>query len=584
MKTSYTSERNVQMLIYLMKQHGIKKVVASPGANNITFVASIQGDSYFEIYSSVDERSAAYIACGLAAKSGEPVALTCTGATASRNYLSGLTEAFYSKLPILAVTATRHFGTVGQHIPQAIDRRVQLNDTAKLSVQIPAVRDAEDEWAYGVMLNDALLELRHRGGGPVHINMVMNRDANFSVTEIKPVKVIRRIRTNDTMPEIKANSVAVFVGSHQKWDEELTRAADDFCEAYNGVVLCDRTSNYPGKYRIFPHLVCGQTLYKSPCATPELLISIGEISGAYLKVSPKQVWRVSPDGEVRDTFRRLTSVFEMGETEFFRSCTAQADNKKNATKYFDAWKSECGRLEKKIPELPLSNIWIAQQTLGKLPADGVLHLGILNSLRAWNFFAGAASFLGYCNTGGFGIDGCTSALIGASFADPRKLFFGIMGDLSFFYDMNSIGNRHVGKNIRLMVINNGKGTEFRNYTHAAARFGEDADEYIAAARHYGDKSDHLLKHYAKDLGFEYHSASSKEEYMEHVEWFTSPDPSERPFLFEVFTSSEDESDALKMMKHIEVTKALELNQQAKNIVKDALGEKGASFIKKIIQK
>ena len=60
----------------------------------------------------VDERSAAYIACGLSEESGEAVALTCTGATASRNYLSGLTEAYYRKLPILAITSTQHVGRI----------------------------------------------------------------------------------------------------------------------------------------------------------------------------------------------------------------------------------------------------------------------------------------------------------------------------------------------------------------------------------------------------------------------------------------------------------------------------------------
>lgn len=87
MNTFYTAEKNAQILIQLMKEHGIRKVVASPGSTNICFVASIQQDPFFEIYSSVDERSAAYIACGLSAESGEPVAISCTGATASRNYI-----------------------------------------------------------------------------------------------------------------------------------------------------------------------------------------------------------------------------------------------------------------------------------------------------------------------------------------------------------------------------------------------------------------------------------------------------------------------------------------------------------------
>ena len=89
MDIHYTAEKNIQILLGLLKAHGIKKIIVSPGTTNVSFVASMQYDPYFEIYSAADERSAAYIACGMAEESGEPVVITCTGATASRNYVSG---------------------------------------------------------------------------------------------------------------------------------------------------------------------------------------------------------------------------------------------------------------------------------------------------------------------------------------------------------------------------------------------------------------------------------------------------------------------------------------------------------------
>ena len=107
-KLYYTDERNVQIVIALLKAHGIHRVIASPGTTNMTFVASIQNDSWFQIWSSVDERSAAYLACGMVAETGEPVVISCTGATASRNYMPGLTEAYYNKIPVIAITATQH--------------------------------------------------------------------------------------------------------------------------------------------------------------------------------------------------------------------------------------------------------------------------------------------------------------------------------------------------------------------------------------------------------------------------------------------------------------------------------------------
>jgi len=575
----YSVERNIQMLIYLMKQHGIKKIVASPGATNVCFVASVQFDPYFEVYSAVDERSAAYIACGLAAESGEPVALSCTGATSSRNYVPGLTEAFYRKLPVLAITATQHTGRIGQNVPQVIDRRAQFNDLVRYSLQLPMIHDEEDEWAYGVKINEALLALRENGGGPVHINLTTMYSQDFSVRELKPVKVIRRITVIDEFPMLDGRRIGIFVGAHKAWSDKLIKAVDDFCAAYDAAVFCDHTSNYSGAYRVDFSLVFQQALYSSPLANVDLMIDIGDISGAYAQPRAKEVWRVNPDGVVRDTYRKLTKVFAMTEMEFFRHYAAGKDSV-SAPHYAADCRAEYQRLLDKMPELPFSNAWLAQQTCAKLPEGGVLHLGILNTLRNWNFFQAPKSVRGYANTGGFGIDGGVSSLLGASLADSQRLYFGIFGDLAFFYDMNSLGNRHVGANLRIMLVNNGRGTEFRNYNHLAARFGEDADPFMAAAGHYGHQSDMLVRHYAEDLGFEYMAAHDKEEYLKYLDRFLTPEVTDRPMMFEVFTDSKDESDALYAVNHIERS----TKGEAKAAVKKVLGPKGVAAVKKILGK
>lgn len=97
-------------------------MIASPGTTNACLVSSMQSDPFFEIYSAPEERSGAYMACGMAAESGEPVVLSCTGATASRNYMPALTEAFYRKLPILTVTSSRRNAYIGHNCDQVTDR------------------------------------------------------------------------------------------------------------------------------------------------------------------------------------------------------------------------------------------------------------------------------------------------------------------------------------------------------------------------------------------------------------------------------------------------------------------------------
>ena len=86
----YSTEENALMRVALLKAYGIRKIIASPGTTNLAFVASLQCDPFFQVYSAPEERSAAYMACGMAQESGEPVVITCTGATASRNYLLSL--------------------------------------------------------------------------------------------------------------------------------------------------------------------------------------------------------------------------------------------------------------------------------------------------------------------------------------------------------------------------------------------------------------------------------------------------------------------------------------------------------------
>ena len=248
---------------------------------------------------------------------------------------------------------------------------------------------------------------------------------------------------------------------------------------------------------------------------------------------------------------------------------------------FPMYVNEYRELYNRIEELPFSNIWIAKELSQQLPAHSVIHLGILNSLRAWDFFETDKSITAFSNTGGCGIDGCVSSLIGASIAVPNKLFFGVIGDLAFFYDMNSLGNRHVGNNVRLLVVNNGKGTEFRNYSHNAARFGERADSYIAASGHYGNQSHGLIKHYAEDLGFEYICAQNKYEFEQSKDIFLSPEMRKKTMIFEVFTDSDDESNALYAINHL-IEDAKPMQYYAKKLVSGIIGDKGIQTIKKII--
>ena len=277
----------------------------------------------------------------------------------------------------------------------------------------------------------------------------------------------------------------------------------------------------------------------------------------------------------------LRNVFMMPEEIFFESYSKDDGNK---TAYWEKCENIYQMVLSNLPELPFGNIWIAQNMFEKLPVGCDFHMGIYNSLRSWNFFKLPGGVTSRCNVGGFGIDGGVSTMMGASFVHPEKLFIGVFGDLAFFYDMNVVGNRHVGNNVRIMLINNGKGNEFRNYHHPCAFLGEEADEYVAAAGHYGNKSHKLVKDYATDLGYEYLSASNKDEFLAVVDKFLSSEKNENPILFEVFTETEDESNALEMLCNIVVDPKYVAKQAIKGAVKQVLGDAGVKAVKKALGK
>ena len=575
----YTDEKNAQIVVALLKEHGIRKVIASPGTTNIVFVRSVQIDPFFEVFSSADERSAAYMACGLAAESGEPVVISCTGATASRNYLPGLTEAYYRKLPVLAITSTRDISKYGHHEDQVIDRSVMPKDVAKLSVTLPSVKDETDVWECEIKVNRAILELKRYGGGPVHINLPTIYTRSYSTKVLPEVRVINRITKADIFPKIPQGKVAIFTGSHKPFTQGQINAIDRFCDANDAVVLCDHTSGYKGRYRVLFSLLLSQSLFDNISLMPDILIHIGEISGfaSYFAGKPKQVWRVSEDGELRDTLQRLRYVFEMDEQSFFEQYTEC--NNEVAGNYIQKWISQDDNLRKQIPEIPFSNIWIAEKMVTDIPENSVIHFGILNSLSSWNNFELSHSIHSNSNVGGFGIDGSISSLLGASLADNKKLYFGVFGDLAFFYDMNSIGNRHVGNNLRILLINNGKGMEFKIKNNPAVQFGDETDDYIAAAGHYGNKSIDLVKHYIQDLGLNYISASNKQEFEIVYKQFLDPEIKNKSILFEVFTNDKEEKEAIQIISQLEINPKNRLKQMTKQV----LGESLINAIKKSIK-
>ena len=583
-KHYYTDEKNAQIVIALLKAHGIKRVIASPGTTHMAFLGSIQYDPWFKIWSAIDERHAAFLAVGMSAESGEPVVLTCTGATASRNYLPALTEAFYRKLPVLAITSTQPLSRIGNLSSQLIDRSTPPKDAIKYSVFCPLVSSNAQAADCQLQVNRAILELTHRGGGPVHINLETGYSRSFQTAELPKVRKIERLCAEGDLPELpKAAKIVVHIGDHKRFTNEEESALNRFLETHNAIAVCHASSAWHGAKRIVSSLVCSQGIGANPKYSnlkPDLIIDIGEMSNDYSRgyfagIAP--VWRVSIDGEVKDRFGCLEKVFEMLEASFFSHYVADGGD----DSYYQAWKSAYDSLLAKLPDLPFSNLWIGKRFLSVLPKDAILHIGLSSTLQNWATLLQNVDAETFSNVGTCGIDGPVSTLIGASLCNPDRLYFGVVGDLTFFYDMNSLGNRHIGKNLCVILSNNNCGGLFHTPCHLLEQFTDSLDNYMAAGGHYGAKSAELVKHYATDLGFTYLSASSKEEFEKALPIFLSAD-SERPILFECFTDVENDRIAWGARMSLENSPA-DLKQTMAQKAKAIVPARVKNVIKALVQ-
>lgn len=565
----YTDDKNAQVILSLLKQYGIKKIVVSPGTTNVPISRSVQLDPWFEVYSVVDERSAAYFATGLSYESGEPVVISCTGATASRNYLPGLTEAYYRNIPIIALTSQHHTSDFGNLVAQVTDRSVSQNDIKKLSVELPIVKDEEDYERCILSANKALIAATTHGKGPVHINLQVVGDYSFTTPEIPSVRKIEYTDSDSIDQkvvhlhnELKNKKVGIFIGAHRKFNHEEQNAIERFSDIYEAPVFIDHTSGYVGKNAVLVSQIVALRQSKNK---PDLVIDLGSVTGDYTTdwFYGIETWRISEDGKIHDRFHNQTVLFDGLEAAFFSAFSnMKKDNKNN---YYTQINTEVGRPVTPVDKMELSNTYISGALSKNIPDNSNLHLGILNSLRNMNFFSLDRSISSSSNVGGFGIDGALSTAIGQSMVDTKKLTFCLVGDLAAFYDMNALGIRHIRNNLRILLVNNNGGVEFRLNSKLETQWADKTDEFISAGGHNGS-----MQAWAESRGFTYLSAATKQDFDQLISRFTSSDENDfsKPVFFEVFTTIKDEQDGVIAI-------------QDENKPKEAESSEGEPFIKEL---
>lgn len=573
------NKENIKIVIELLKRNDIHRIVISPGGTNIPLVSAVQDDDFFECYSVVDERSAIYFAIGLYLQTGEIIATSCTSAQATRNYVPGLTEAYYKRVPILAITMSKHSRFTYQEYMQAPDQASLPNDCVKKSFKLPYITRKEDKIHSIRLVSEAIQALTSDGMGPVQLCVPwLDFELDDSDVVVKNINVINSECIRSKGISVDGRKIMIAVGEHRCFDVDTIDAINRFCDTHNAVVYANHLSNFSNKYTVYANIVFnGMQADVFEDYKPDILITIGGQTGDYPffnmisqgRFNSIEHWRIAEDGKIVDTYDKLTSVYKCSEKFFFESVK---DDNDTIHTYYSKWKSLVDEIDL-TSDLPFSNASIAQFLCDRIPHNSIMQFSILNSLRIWNFFPLHPSIECYSNVAAFGIDGGMSTLIGQSIVCD-ELAFMVVGDLAFLYDMNSISIRHIKANLRILIINNNGGIEFKY----SKKNNDKLNQYIAAGNHFKNASG-----WAKTCGFEYMQATTMDEFINCAWRFI--EKSDRPIVIEAFVNDIDEVKAYETLVSSNkwLTKTASIKKEINTSLNDIFGEKIIDRMKSFIK-
>ncbi|MFD0797412.1 2-succinyl-5-enolpyruvyl-6-hydroxy-3-cyclohexene-1-carboxylic-acid synthase [Maribacter chungangensis] len=564
----YSSIPLAQTVVAQCKKNGISNIVISPGSRNAPLTISFSEDSFFTCYSIVDERCAAFFALGMAQNLKKPVAVVCTSGSALLNYYPAVTEAFYSEIPLVVISADRpsykidvgdgqtirqddvfhrHIGysaNLKQDVSHATDRILRYRpqwledkEINALQEQIQGFNDVELQRALQVAQQEFL---------PIHINVPFEEPLYNFVDEatVSPI--------SDFLPEKKRCAIAldsfkeiwrnasrkmVLVGVN---DPDLVEQGllDALASDPSVMVFTECTSNlhHPNFFNSIDALVAPIELSENKGALfrslqPEILLTFGglivskKIKAFLREYGPKYHWHVG-EKRANDTFFCLDSHIKRPINSVLSEFYSEHNYQEST--YFAFWNTiRLGYLEKRttyLKQVPFSDFTVFNSVLSHIPGKYQLQLANSSTVRYAQLFDIDESVQVFCNRGTSGIDGSTSTAIGASMYNKNPTLL-ITGDLSFFYDSNALWNNYIRKDFRIILVNNSGGGIFRILPGK-----EDSENF---ERFFETKHELNASALCKMFGFDYRSAADDTSLQEGLTGFF--EGSETPILLEIHT-------------------------------------------------
>lgn len=487
-----TDKKSCRILSSLLTKHGVCDVIISPGSRNTPLILAVDANGEIRKRVVIDERSAAFIALGLALSSKKPVALICTSGTALLNYAPAVAEAYYQGVPLIIISADRPMQWIDQDDSQTLRQFEALSNFVKKSYDIPDFDETDEEmsWYANRVINDALITATDRRNGPVHINIQLNQPLSKlnNYPEFENQRQIKSIKTLDSIPqsyinelsELVSRSKVLIIGGFVNRNDLLTESLCKLSNHSNIAVLTESITNVGGRpdnkiISTIDRVISPLNEKELLSLSPDVVISFG---GALVSRYVKQFLRDNPSKRhisvgythtTVDCFKTLSEHIEIEPAKLFSALSDSLNNSELHDMQYSMLWSKYDELadmthERFINASPWSDLKafsIIAEVLKGYNNDISIALSNGTPIRYFQLFKGVEYNNCWCNRGVSGIDGCTSTSIGLAVGNTTDTLLLISGDMSFSYDIGALATKFVTDNFKVIVLNNSGGGIFR---------------------------------------------------------------------------------------------------------------------------
>ena len=489
----------IATLVDEFAQLGITHAVFSPGSRSTTMAMLFREHGDFETYMNIDERSAGFMALGIAKAHRKPVILVCTSGSAVAHYMPAVLEAQYSGVPLIILSADRPHTLQHVGAPQTVDQQ-KLFGTAVNYYEELAVPQQDHYYTYPrLVARKAYMKAMDVKRGPVHINvplfepLVPELDKKHFDCGRLPFSVVGgTIQPSDVhaMYDLLKNTKVLILAGPSAYPNDIESILA-LSYMFNAPILGDPLSNMRSvrDERVVTSYdaVLTQEAYRD-VLQPDCILQIGQMVVSkrvqqwvasmqhtpIISVSPTMDY-TNPAGNttlfVQSTPQGLVAALKIGIPElhamenegYAEGAYEELDTADNG--YLATWihADEVGR--KQLDTVGREQELFEGRTIHLLqellPQHSQIVVANSMSIRDMDYFwsGNRHSAIIYGNRGVNGIDGTVSTALGiATNGMPTVL---LTGDLTFFHDLNGLAVAKTHPlNVTIIVHNNDGGGIF----------------------------------------------------------------------------------------------------------------------------